>query len=193
MVEGEKERHNCINFKPYEMSPKSSRRIKSNYNQLSEMPQVPLSPYFGIRMLPSPALLSPFTAGLPQAEPSSLIGQALLHRIMFNNPSQAPMVPFPPLFNRQTDVIKPATATSRKTSPQPQSQPTPLDLSFSTSKIISSSSATLSAFPSPIVVEPRLSPGRSSSGASSPDSGVCSGNASHLNDSTPLDLSSSYS
>ena len=189
------ERPRQIGFKPYEMSPRQSEKTTTSCypaNKLPAISQMSFHPYFG--MLPSPALISPFTTSMPEVDPSNLLSQALLQRFMFNYPSQAPMFPFPPLFKPQVVTNKSATVKSiRKSSPppKPQSQQKALDLSLSISSI--STPAAPSASPTPIVVEPRLSPGRSSSGASSPDSGVCSGNVSHLNDSSPLDLSSSCS
>ena len=189
-----KETENQIGFRPYKISPKRRQRIES-VNTLPSIPPVPFNPFLGL--LPNPALLPAFTTGMSPMQVGNPFAHALLHRLMFNNAAQSPAFQFPSGLGHLPGHDKPATATSNSKPPLPppptvQSHPSPLDLSASSSKVDNRSAKSFS-ISSPIVVEPRLSPGRSSSGASSPDSGVSSGNVSRFNDSTPLDLASSYS
>ena len=188
-----KETENQISFRPYKISPKRRQRAEP-VNTLPTIPPVPFNPFFGL--LPNPALLPAFTTGLSPMQAGNPFAHALLHRLMLNNAAQSPTFQFPSGLDQPPAHDKPSTVTSNSKPPSPppavQTYPIPLDLSVSSVKVGDPAAKSFS-ISSPIVVEPRLSPCRSSSGASSPDSGVSSGNVSRFNDSTPLDLSSSYS
>ena len=183
------QKQDCISFKPYDISPRHNIKVKTSCLPRSKPTTPQLTPLnFQYGLLPPPAVLSPFSA----REAGNPFTQAVLNQLLFNSTTHASMFMFPPRFKNQSDCNKPATVTSssRTSSPLDDSHQAPLDLS--TGKVITTSSSVPLTTCGPMMVDPRLSPGNSSSGASSPDSGVSSGNVSRLNDSTPLDLSSSH-